>query len=59
MVHTKDDKKKSEVQRVRIWGGIVYAIYMYRGDLENTHMILVLNDKNDMKKRVCSRAAHR
>lgn len=59
MVHTKDGKKKSEVQRVRIWGGIVYAIYMYRGDLENTHMILVLNDKNDMKKRVCSRAAHR
>lgn len=59
MVHTKDDKKKSEVQRVRIWGGIVYAIYMYRGDLENTHMILVLNDTNDMKKRVCSRAAHR
>lgn len=51
--------RKSEVQRVRIWGGIVYAIYMYRGDLENTHMILVLNDKNDMKKRVCSRAAHR
>lgn len=59
MVHTKDDRKKSEVQRVRIWGGIMYALYMYRGDLENTHMILVLNDKNDMKKRVCSGAAHR
>lgn len=39
VVHTKGDKKKSEVQKVRIWGGIVYAIYMYRGDLENTHMI--------------------
>lgn len=59
MVHTKGDKKKSEVQKVRIWGGIVYAIYMYRGDLENTHMILVLNDKDDMKQRVCSRAVHR
>lgn len=53
MVHTKGDKKKSEVQKVRIWGGIVYGIYMYRGDLENTYMILVLNDKDDMKKCVC------